>query len=133
MTPLVISTVQLHANLNNSELLQNYSGPLRLVRRTEDEIIADPPCQLNANRGNFLLLETVARRYEEISGSRPSSRSMSALHEWVDKPHDREVGQWDSLGLVSSPVDLEEVHAVIAMVSYLCNCMSLCVLSRWKQ
>lgn len=37
---IVNVTIQLHANLNIAENLITYNGPIRLIRRSEDEIIA---------------------------------------------------------------------------------------------
>lgn len=38
---IVEFAVRKYANLNNSELLKQYNGPVHIVRRTEDEIIAE--------------------------------------------------------------------------------------------
>ncbi|XP_061388789.1 phosphatidylserine lipase ABHD16A [Musca vetustissima] len=54
-----------YCNLNNAELAQNYHGPISLIRRTEDEVIAEDN-QLDTNRGNFLALSILKYRYPFI-------------------------------------------------------------------
>lgn len=34
-----------YVNLNNTELVNQYNGPILMIRRTEDEIIAEWVCQ----------------------------------------------------------------------------------------
>jgi hypothetical protein len=39
MEPLVRKTIRDYINLNNYQQLSKYSGPVLLIRRTEDEVI----------------------------------------------------------------------------------------------
>lgn len=41
LSHIVRVAIRNYCNLNNAELAKNYDGPLRLIRRTEDEIIAE--------------------------------------------------------------------------------------------
>jgi len=86
MSPLVVSTINSHVNLNNSENLEEYTGPIRIIRRVDDEIIADPPGVLACNRGNNLIVEHVIRRY----GGNVSEAAKKELLDWVNLPHDRD-------------------------------------------
>ncbi|XP_034839320.1 phosphatidylserine lipase ABHD16A [Maniola hyperantus] len=65
-TLLVKEVVRSFVNLNISELLNKYSGPVQLVRRTEDEVICLRPGQLSTNRGNNLLINLLEKRHPYI-------------------------------------------------------------------
>lgn len=41
MSGIVRIAIRDYVNLNNIELINQYNGPVMLVRRTEDEIIAE--------------------------------------------------------------------------------------------
>lgn len=41
LSGIVRIAIREYCNLNNAELAQNYNGPISLIRRTEDEIIAE--------------------------------------------------------------------------------------------
>ena len=62
---VVEHAVRKYVNLNNSELLKQYNGPVFIVRRTDDEVIAED-FQIQTNRGNFLLLKLLAHRFPFI-------------------------------------------------------------------
>ncbi|XP_061675745.1 phosphatidylserine lipase ABHD16A isoform X2 [Syngnathoides biaculeatus] len=65
--PLVQYTVRQYINLNVSEQLLKYQGPVLLVRRTRDEIITtSSPEDVMSNRGNDLLLKLLQFRYPKI-------------------------------------------------------------------
>ena len=81
---VVRSTIRNHVNLHVSKELEGYSGPLRLYRRTEDEIIADPPGVLSENRGNYLLTDVIRKRFPNLLDN-PSSEKL--LRDWLSKPH----------------------------------------------
>lgn len=41
LSHIVQIAIRNYCNLNNAEIAENYNGPLHLIRRTEDEIIAE--------------------------------------------------------------------------------------------
>lgn len=41
LSGIVHIAMRQYMNLNNSDLIQNYNGPVTLVRRTEDEVISE--------------------------------------------------------------------------------------------
>ncbi|TMW51494.1 hypothetical protein DOY81_003399 [Sarcophaga bullata] len=65
LSGIVRIAIREFCNLNNAELAQNYHGPISLIRRTEDEVIAEDN-QLETNRGNFLALSILKYRYPHI-------------------------------------------------------------------
>lgn len=93
MSPLVESTINNHVNLDNLDNLRQYKGPIRIVRRVDDEIIADPPGVLACNRGNNLIVEYVIKRY----GKPVPQSAKDQLVDWVNMPHDRDVPAMDCL------------------------------------
>ncbi|CAL8113770.1 unnamed protein product [Orchesella dallaii] len=113
MTPLVISTIRNHVNLLNTANLENYKGPIRVIRRTEDEIIADPPGVLSGNRGNGLLIDVVIKRAGNIK-----PEDIAALTEWVRNPHDTQPSTYDSLSGVLPTTALSSKDNAIAIVSF---------------
>jgi len=83
-SPLVRATIRYHIDLRVSKEILAYRGPVRLIRRTDDEIIADPPAALNANRGNFLAIDIIRQRYPNLLEAEEAER---ALQEWLNNPH----------------------------------------------
>ncbi|XP_068106507.1 phosphatidylserine lipase ABHD16A isoform X2 [Hyperolius riggenbachi] len=63
---LVTRTVRKYLNLNNSEQLCRYQGPVLLIRRTNDEIITTTQEDISSNRGNDLLLSLLQSRYPNV-------------------------------------------------------------------
>nr|XP_061789842.1 phosphatidylserine lipase ABHD16A-like [Nerophis lumbriciformis] len=77
---LVQYTVRQYVNLNVSEQLLKYQGPVLLVRRTRDEIITTTgPEDIMANRGNDLLLKLLQFRYPNIM----SYEGVCVVREWL--------------------------------------------------
>jgi pimeloyl-ACP methyl ester carboxylesterase len=89
LSGVVHSTIRNHANIRVNKELRKYAGPLRLIRRTEDEIIADPPAVLTENRGNHLLVDVIRTRFPGILGRDPLEPNAAdkALNDWLAKPH----------------------------------------------
>lgn len=78
--PMVKIAVRDYFNLNNSELVKKYSGPILLIRRTQDEVITtEPPGVLSGNRGNYLLLNLFKYRYPNIM----SEIASNVLLDWL--------------------------------------------------
>lgn len=55
-----------YINLNNTDLINQYKGPIQLIRRTEDEIISEDN-ELSTNRGNFLLIHLLKVRQSYLN------------------------------------------------------------------
>ncbi|XP_061632123.1 phosphatidylserine lipase ABHD16A [Phyllopteryx taeniolatus] len=78
--PLVQYTVRQYLNLNVSEQLLKYQGPVLLVRRTRDEIITTAsPVHVMSNRGNDLLLKLLQFRYPKIM----TTDGVNAVQHWL--------------------------------------------------
>uniref|UniRef100_A0A1A9UTS3 AB hydrolase-1 domain-containing protein n=1 Tax=Glossina austeni TaxID=7395 RepID=A0A1A9UTS3_GLOAU len=65
LSGIVRIAIRDYCNLHNTELAQKYNGPINLIRRTEDEIIAEDN-NIETNRGNFLALSILKYRYPYI-------------------------------------------------------------------
>ncbi|XP_022169326.1 protein ABHD16A isoform X1 [Myzus persicae] len=76
---LVEFTVKEFSNLNVAENLVQYPGPVLLIRRSSDEIIALDPQNVATNRANYLLELLLERRFPKLF----SSESRSALWVWL--------------------------------------------------
>jgi pimeloyl-ACP methyl ester carboxylesterase len=87
LSPVVHWTIRNHVNLQVSQELAGYAGPIRIIRRTEDEIIADPPGDLKSNRGNYILKDLIQHRFPELLDN---AESVKALDDWIDKSHARD-------------------------------------------
>lgn len=69
LSGIVKIAIRSYVNLNNSELLTQYNGPILMIRRTEDEIITIEEMNLTTNRGNHLLLAMLKVRFPIIFGT----------------------------------------------------------------
>jgi len=67
MSGLVTRAVRNHMNLNIGEQLSKYAGPVRLFRRSNDEMICTSDGELWSNRGNNLLISLLKSRYPSLS------------------------------------------------------------------
>jgi pimeloyl-ACP methyl ester carboxylesterase len=63
---IVKIAIREYVNLNNSELINMYHGPVTLIRRTDDEVICSEEMNISTNRGNFLLLHMLKYRFPKI-------------------------------------------------------------------
>lgn len=73
-----------YVNLNNTELITQYSGPVLLIRRTEDEIICSEDSNLGTNRGNFLLISMLKYRFPNIFKPEQDALAKDLLSRPVD-------------------------------------------------
>lgn len=68
--PIVEHTIRSYFNLNVSENLAHYNGPILVIRRLQDEIIhtldTDP---LRTNRANDILIKLLTRRFPKLFDS----------------------------------------------------------------
>lgn len=63
---IVNEVIRGHVDLNIAEILKSYSGPIKFVRRTMDEIICLEDGKLSTNRGNDLLVKVLSHRYPQV-------------------------------------------------------------------
>jgi len=66
MSGLVTRAVRSYINLNVGEQMSKYPGPVRLVRRANDEMISTSQGELWSNRGNNLLISILTTRYPAL-------------------------------------------------------------------
>lgn len=66
MAGLVTRAVRNYINLNVGEQLASYPGPVRLIRRSRDEMITTSEGELWSNRGNNLLKSLLSIRYPSL-------------------------------------------------------------------
>lgn len=66
LSNIVKIAIRDYVNLNHTELISQYNGPVMLIRRTEDEIICSEDNNLATNRGNFLLISMLKFRFPNI-------------------------------------------------------------------
>ena len=74
MEPLVRTGVSQYINLNVAEQLSMYHGPIRLIRRSQDEMISTEPALISTNRGNDLLVKILRHRYPYLFNDSGSSK-----------------------------------------------------------
>lgn len=69
--PVLQLALREHFDLNNSYHLANYQGPVLLIRRSQDEVIAtDPYNSPPTNRGNYLLIDLLKQRFPVLMNDR---------------------------------------------------------------
>lgn len=73
-----------HCNLNNNDLITKYSGPVSLVRRSEDEVICTDEGVIGTNRGNYLLLHLLKNRFPNIFQSDQLNFAQQILNKTID-------------------------------------------------
>uniref|UniRef100_A0A182XD14 AB hydrolase-1 domain-containing protein n=1 Tax=Anopheles quadriannulatus TaxID=34691 RepID=A0A182XD14_ANOQN len=81
---IVKIAVRDYVNLNNTELIVRYNGPVLLIRRTEDEIICSEDANLGTNRGNFLLISMLKYRFPNILKPEQETYAKELLSKPVD-------------------------------------------------
>jgi len=69
MSGLVARAVKNNINLGVGDQLAKYNGPVRLVRRSQDEMICTSDGELWSNRGNNLLISLLSNRYPTLLSS----------------------------------------------------------------
>jgi len=81
LEPVVRRTIRHHVNLDIAAQLCQYPGPVRLYRRSEDEVICLVPGLLSTNRGNFLLSQLLRYRFPNLF----CNESEEALSNWLER------------------------------------------------
>jgi len=66
LSPVVERAVANHINLDVLGQLVRYPGPVRIIRRSRDEVITTQEGELWSNRGNFLLKGFLASRHPSL-------------------------------------------------------------------
>eukprot|EP00096_Caligus_rogercresseyi_P001273 TRINITY_DN1202_c0_g1_i2.p1 TRINITY_DN1202_c0_g1~~TRINITY_DN1202_c0_g1_i2.p1 ORF type:complete len:493 (-),score=138.66 TRINITY_DN1202_c0_g1_i2:151-1629(-) len=69
LTPLIKDAVKTYIDLNVAEQLSKYHGKIRLVRRSQDEMLTTDPDDFSTNRGNNLLHQLLTMRYPKVINS----------------------------------------------------------------
>ena len=81
--PLVIDAVTTYFNLNISEQLKYYNGPVLVVRRTLDEIInTNPDEPIKTNRSNDIIVKLFRTRFPRLMQDEAVLR---ALKGWLER------------------------------------------------
>ncbi|KAF7260993.1 hypothetical protein EG68_01755 [Paragonimus skrjabini miyazakii] len=78
--PLVLGAMRNHLDLNNLAQVKAYDGPIRFIRRGEDEVISTsvPPSRAS-NRGNVLFVGLLKHRFPYLMTSENESLLMHYL------------------------------------------------------
>ena len=89
--PLVVNTIRNHLNLNISDNLSYYNGPVLVIRRLKDEIIhtieSDP---VRTNRANDLLVKLMQKRFPHLLNE---EAAMTTLRHYLsgDPDHQKQI------------------------------------------
>lgn len=84
LSGIVKIAIRDHCNLNNTDLITKYNGPVALVRRTEDEVICTEEMNIGTNRGNYLLLHMLKYRFPNIFQTDQLKYAQEILNKTVD-------------------------------------------------
>lgn len=69
--PFIQLGIKQHFDLDNSRHLAHYSGPVLLIRRSQDEVIStDPYNSPPHNRANYLLIDLLKQRFPKLMDDR---------------------------------------------------------------
>lgn len=80
MYPLIELGIKQHFDLNNSRHLEYFTGPVLLIRRSQDEVIAtDPFNSPPTNRANNLLIDILKQRFPSLI----NDRAVTLLNEYL--------------------------------------------------
>ncbi|OXA47189.1 Abhydrolase domain-containing protein 16A [Folsomia candida] len=90
MSKLVRVTIGHHFNLNVVAELLGYDGPLRIFRRTNDQIMALPGITVSENRANVLLTVHLRQKYPLLFDNQISTEAFRA---WLNQRHVKTGGQ----------------------------------------
>ncbi|XP_056011672.1 phosphatidylserine lipase ABHD16A-like [Ostrea edulis] len=104
-------TVKSYLDLNITEQLTRYTGPILLIRRTRDEMIttkADPTgVKLYTNRGNYLLVKLLQFRYPHIA----DDSTLAVLADWLARLKPQQEDLWQTY-------EVNEEECLIRIRSY---------------
>lgn len=74
MYPVIEMALKQHFDLNNSRHLEHFKGPILLIRRSQDEVIAtDPFNSPPTNRANYLLIDLLKQRFPMLIDDRATT------------------------------------------------------------
>ncbi|XP_014664828.1 PREDICTED: abhydrolase domain-containing protein 16A-like [Priapulus caudatus] len=96
---LVTAAVRTHMNMNIAEQLIKYPGVIKLIRRTNDEMITtvEPPqpTSLRSNRGNNLLIKLLQYRYPNIV----KGKCIEVLWRWLECGRAQQILMWSQYNI----------------------------------
>ena len=84
LSGVVRLAIREHCNLNNNDLITQFSGPVALVRRSEDEVICTDEGIIGTNRGNHLLIHMLKNRFPNIFQSDQLTYAQQILNKTID-------------------------------------------------
>ncbi|KAL7642335.1 UNVERIFIED_CONTAM: hypothetical protein RMT77_006896 [Armadillidium vulgare] len=96
MSGLVKVSIRQFMNLNISDQLCRYPGPVTIIRRTNDEIITTTEGIIGSNRGNNLLIKLLQYRYPNLYDS---PKAADALRQWVSEDQKLQDAIYNSLNI----------------------------------
>lgn len=71
MYPFIELAIRKHFDLDNSRIMAHYTGPVLLIRRSQDEVIStDPYNSPPHNRANYLLIDILTQRFPHLMDDR---------------------------------------------------------------
>jgi len=76
---LVRNVILKYMNLDIISQLIKYNGPVRIIRRSQEEVITTEPHVASTNRGNYLLIKLFVARYPKLL----SKESLSVLKQYL--------------------------------------------------
>lgn len=88
--PIIELAIKQHFDLDNTRHLKYYKGPVLLIRRSQDEVLAtDPYDSPNTNRANQLLIDLLEQRFPRLM----DFRSTAVLKEYLagDTRHQNDI------------------------------------------
>lgn len=69
--PFIELAIRQHFDLDNSRIMSHYTGPVLLIRRSQDEVIStDPYNSPPHNRANYLLIDILKQRFPDLINDR---------------------------------------------------------------
>lgn len=78
--PFIELGIKQHFDLDNSKHLAHYTGPILLIRRSQDEVIStDPYNSPPHNRANYLLIDLLKQRFPSLM----NDRAVHVVHEYL--------------------------------------------------
>ncbi|KAI1294155.1 Phosphatidylserine lipase ABHD16A [Halotydeus destructor] len=87
--PIVVHTVRSYFNLNNSDNLSHYKGPILLIRRLQDEIIHTLETEpIKTNRANYMLIKLLSDRFPNLL---KCEEAYWALQDWLSGNHEHQI------------------------------------------
>ncbi|CRK99389.1 CLUMA_CG012594, isoform A [Clunio marinus] len=87
LSAIVKIAIREHCNLNNTDLITKYNGPVALIRRTDDEVICTEENNIGTNRANYLLIHMLKYRFPNIFQTEQLTFAQEILNGTIDHGH----------------------------------------------